>query len=127
MTALDVRMIPRVFEMVQRLGKPITFHVLSGGSYDPSTRRVVNGSETLVDLRVTPPQRVKLQFQPDATLKEGDAEVYLPAQDLTFEPTVGWPVTIDSVMYAVVKVEKIYSGEQVALWRVVLRNDGNRA
>jgi len=54
-------------------------------------------------------------------VQAGDTVAYLPGSGLSFTPYLSQRVCIESLVYRVVRVGFIRSGEQVALYEVFLR------
>ena len=48
-------------------------------------------------------------------------QTFIAAEDITFEPTVGWEVTFASVTWRIESVKPIYTGDSIALYELQLR------
>jgi hypothetical protein len=123
LTTLDTKLIPKIFNLVERLGKNVTFE--TGESepvdYDPDTGHTTYDTPDSYTRKVTPPEAYENYFIDDDLIKAGDTRVYLPAKDLTFTPELEMKVTIDSIDWVVVNIETIYTGGSVALYELQLR------
>lgn len=121
MTALDDKMVPKAFQLIAKLGKLVRFVVVSGGAYDPTTQTMTGETTTNVDAKTSPPTRVSEKLIDGDNVRFGDLVIYLPAQGLTFVPKIEHTVVIDSRTYRILEVGPIYSGEQIALYEIRVR------
>lgn len=121
MTVLDTKLLPVVFNIIEKYGKTVSFGVQTGGVYDEGTRTYSGGTTTPTSKKVSPPDRFADELINGDTIQAKDLYVILPAQGLTFTPQVGWTVTVDSVVYMTIRVDPIYSGELVAAYQIQLR------
>lgn len=120
MTALDKKARATAQRLVDKYGKAITIR-RTVSSYDPAT-----GTETTTNTdystKTAPPENYRLD-QIDGTLvKRGDQRLLVAAQGLSIEPSAQTDsVIMDATTWAVVAVEAIWSGEQVAGWYIQVR------
>lgn len=121
MTELDDRLVPRVKELVERYGAPAAFRVPGSKEYDPDAGQTVEADAQDVQARITPPEPYRHGFVRDDLVKEGDLKTYVAASGLGFTPTSGMKVTFGGVAWRAEHVSAIYTGEQVALYELLLR------
>ena len=120
-TALDTKLRPKTVELIEKYGKSVTWTVTSGGTYVPATGSTSGATSTPYTVKVTPPEPYTSKFIDGDTIRVGDALIYLAAQDLAFTPAENQHVTVDGVVWVVVRVNAIYSGDLVCLWEAGLR------
>jgi hypothetical protein len=110
----------KVKSLVDRKGKTVTY------TKRVQTFTVATGdvSETTTDysLKVSPPDGVDLRLIDGDVVQEGDVSVVLPAKDLDFTPENGDKVTIDSVVWKVVYIDSLYTGELLGAYVLRLRS-----
>ncbi len=123
-TALDIRLLPKVLEIIERMGKTVTFHVPSGEVYDPIARQTTS-TITNINKKVSPPDKYGVKFIDGTQILAGDNYVILPASGLTFTPRSGHNVTVNGLKWGIVSVESIFSGEDICAYQIQLRNSAN--
>jgi len=123
-TTLDLRLLPKVQVIVQRLGIDATFTVVSGDAYDPTTGDKSAGTPTDYTKKVTPFEMYDERYIDGDVVKAGDVKVLLPAKSLEFDPTTGIDVTVALSEYKVIRQVPIYTGEQIGLYELQLRRNG---
>lgn len=116
---LDAKMRAVAETLIERFGK-----VVDWTSYDdvpdPATgtvSRTANSHQPTISPPVGPNQ----SYVAGQVIEQGEFDVMLAASAITFTPKVGDEVDIDSVIYTVVKVDWIYSGELVAAYKCTVR------
>lgn len=129
MTAIDTKLRQQVYDLVQDLGKDYVCYQNVGvakGTYNPSTG--VFGtvpSAVFLTVKGTPPQTYLRRLVEGGTDVTGSVEITIPALNLngTFESTYLRPnmkVTFDGGEWFAEAVEKIYSGDEICAYRVIL-------
>jgi hypothetical protein len=129
MTATDTKLRQKIYDLVQDLGKDYVCYQNVGagkGTYNPSTG--VFGtvpSAVFLTVKATPPQAYVRRVVDGGTDVTGDVEITIPALNLnaTFESTYLRPlmkVTFDGGEWSAEAVEKIYSGNDICAYRVIL-------
>lgn len=97
-----------------------------GGSYDPDTRTVASSTatHTLTGLIEEPTEtEYGQQIGEGGTIRHGDLKYTIETSSLSITPDPETDtVALDGVTYAIIGVKPVYSGEQVALFTLVLRN-----
>jgi hypothetical protein len=133
-TELDKKLIPKVKDIVERFGKLVKFKVTKSGTINPATGDISGSTESTFEIKVTPPQDVftprelgvLTQYTDNDVVKIGDTQIYLPAKDLDFVPIEGMRVVIENELgtdeeWEVIRIGKIYTGDDVALYGMQLR------
>lgn len=118
-TELDIKLIPKVLQLVRRYGVAVTLTSVAA-AYDVATGTTTD-TETSQSAYVTPPEPYTQKEVDDEMILVGDLSTYMAAKDLTSAPAVGSKVTFSGRVYRVVWVSPIYTGEQVALYGLQLR------
>lgn len=138
MTALDDRIRPRVVALISKYGLNATFEVLASAVPDATTGTVTETAATgsPFTAKISPPEPVTWQFLEHESshagrgagaggdvVRTGDVSCLVAAKDLAFTPLsatgsmLARTMTIDGIAYTIVKIEPIWSGEEVAAWR----------
>lgn len=122
-TPLDDKLVPKALEIVNKFGINATFAVglIEPDDYNPETGETTPDTPTNTIRKVTPPEKYDRYLIDGDLIKFGDCRVYLPASGLTFDPVNGMKVTIGTSLWKIVKVEYVYSGEEIALYELQLR------
>lgn len=118
-TVLDTKLRPKVVALLAKYGKDVTF-TAKPGSYSHTTGAASAGA-SLGTVRCTPPAGYAQRYVDGDVIRQGDVQLYLAGQGLTFTPEPGQRVTFDSTTYTVVAARPIYSGDLVAAWEVQAR------
>ncbi len=120
-TELDTEMLEAVDEIIEELGKTVTFWLYGSQTYDPETGKRTTGDATQYNKKVIPPYEVALRYVDGDLIHAGDLLTGVPAKDIEFTPEKGTKVTIGSDVWVIVRVSPIYSGERIALYLLQLR------
>ncbi len=120
-TELDEELLEDVFDLIDEVGKTVTFWVYGSETYDPVTGKRTTGDVTEFDLKVIPPYEVSLKYVDGDVVRIGDLLTGVPAKDIAFTPERGIRVTIDSSIWVIKRVGPIYSGERICLYLMQLR------
>ena len=121
MTSLDDKLVPKVYALLEKLGKRVQFESVSAGTYDPATRTTTNKSVLTFTRKVTPPSSFEDKLVNGDTIRATDLKVYTAAQGIPRVPKNVDQVTVDGITYKITVVKPIYSGEQVCLYMMGLR------
>ncbi len=123
-TTLDAKIVPKVLLLIAKVGTNLTYTV-NVGTYDPTTG-IRSSSTTDHTRKSTPPSAVSAT--PGLTLtygqglvQMGDVETFIAASGLAFTPVLGMVVVFASQSWHIVSLGKIYSGDDLAVWRLALR------
>jgi len=128
-TDLDVDLIPETLALLQDLGKQVTFfEEFAGGIYAPEVGEYSPPrpapTEHVVDC--SPPLTFELRFAGGlaferSNLKLGDVRLIAAASGVSFTPVEGMKVTFDSSTWYIEKIGKIYTGELIGAYDLLLR------
>lgn len=146
MTALDDTILPVAKALLESYGLDAVFFIRDTRTYDPSTSSqepdtvstcsrlspigipeagvtsaVASSEGTEYTRKITPPEPFKKWDVDGLHVKRDDLSIYVAAQDLEFTVKTDSNVTIGGSKYKVVGYEPVYSGEQVALYKLHLR------
>lgn len=120
-TELDTDLRNSVEEIIEELGKTVTFWIYGSESYDPTTGTNTPGDPTQYNKKVVPPYDVDLRYIDGDLVRAGDMLSAVAAKDIEFTPERGIRVTVDSEIWVIVAVKPIRSGEQICMYLLVLR------
>ena len=127
MTSLDDRIIPRVYDIVQKYGKTLTFYNNSGDdvTYDAETGESTEPAEATETAKCTPPEAVKV-WKDGSLMVTGQVRSYLPTKNLdaTFFASnfdLGTRVDWDSASWIIEALNPIYSGDSIAVYEMILK------
>ncbi len=119
-TPLDTRLVPRVYALIERVGRNITFHTVSY-TYNPATSTGAEANDVQDRTRkATPPFPAVDAYVPNDTTTTDRLAFYIAAQGLAFTPVKGMRVVIDTRTYTVLSIEPIRTGDLIALWQIVV-------
>ena len=129
MTDLDDTLRAEVYSTIQTLGKELVFYSNAGapGTYNPATGASGSIPSPLTySYKTSPPAAYTRRWGATDLVEQGDLSATLPAKglDSTFESSHLKPaakVTFDSNTYIIVDVEKVYSGDQICAYNLLLR------
>jgi hypothetical protein len=119
-TPLDTKLGDAVLSIARRIGGATTAtFVVDPNEYDPVAGGLLDQEEaTEVTVQALPLSQLVVEGGDD-TVTTKAARLLIPAAaDRTLTPTVGQVVRVGSDTFRVLKVEPVYSGEQVALWKL---------
>lgn len=109
-------------KVIDKFGQSVTLRIVTAGSYDPSTRTASNtDADQTVNGIITKPSLGASQFSEAGAVRLGDRQVTIPAKNLTTVPDTSSLVVIDSKEYEVVEVNPVYSGDEVAIYELLVR------
>jgi hypothetical protein len=120
-TELDEELLDDVYDLIDELGKTVTFWLYGSDSYNPATGKQSTGDATQYNLKVIPPYEVELKYVDGDLVRIGDLVSGVPAKNIQFIPERGIKVTIDSAIWEIMRVTPIYSGEWICLYIFQLR------
>lgn len=120
-TELDEELLDDVYDLIDELGKTVTFWLYGAVTYDPTTGKETTGDATQYNKKVIPPYEVELKYVNGDIIKIGDLLSGVPAKNIQFTPERGIKVTIDSAVWEIQRVSPIYSGERICLYLFQLR------
>ena len=115
---LDVKARATAQKLLAKFGKPCTYKSIVTGVYDPNTGSVGSAQTPYpVNLYLDQPNKQELA---SGQVVATDEVAIFAAQGLTATPAVNDQILIDGRDRLVKMVSRVWSGNQVALWRVGL-------
>lgn len=121
-TELDDVLVPAVQELLDDLGRDVTFKVADVSStYDPTTGTGSKSTNNYT-VKATPPYPYSFGMISNDIVQAGDMRTLIAAEDLAFVPESGDVMTWDTGdVWGVVHATPIYSGELICAWEIQLR------
>lgn len=126
-TSLDTTLIPKILTIIDDYGKNVTFQTYGTDTYDPATGTLTEGAKTSTVRRVTPPESLQgsegagTRFGPGSMIEKGDVMIMVAASGLTVTMENELEVLIDSDIWKVQAVDKIYTGDDIGAYALLLR------
>jgi hypothetical protein len=120
-TALDTTLVPKVQSIINDYGKTITVEVPGLSEYDADSGSVIESGVVTYSVKGTPPENFTSRWIDGDLVKDGDTQVSIAASGLSFTPVNGQTVTIDTDHWKVVRVQTVYTGDDIALYTLQLR------
>lgn len=122
MTVLDIRFRKLSTDLIDRYGKSVTLTNVTTGSYNTATSSITNTtSDTTVKALVEDYSLHSSGAGFDSGLiLSGDKKFSIAAAGIT-TPKPGDSITLDSVLWKVVRVTEVWSGEQIAMYELQAR------
>lgn len=102
-------------------GISATLHSYTG-SYDRTTGENTR-TETSNTVKVLPMSRVSQRYVDGEVVKVSDSSTLIAAKDLEIAPTIGSKLTANGIKWDIVKVSPIYSGDEVAAYKLFMRGE----
>ena len=120
MAALSTRARRSAADLIQRVGKTVTLR-RSARSFDPGSGETTESFEDFT-VKVSPPEPFRDGLVDGALVRSGDLETYLAAEALAFGPEpLSDALLINGGTYSLVRVEPLFAGEEIALYKLHLR------
>lgn len=119
MTELDDVMVPAALELIDELGKLLTFTPPTG-TYIPGGGEKTGEAPAPFARKAAPPTAYEKSLATGAFIQEGNTLTFVAASGLTQLPALGWKVDVDGETWTATRVTAIYSGEDIALYEVEL-------
>lgn len=117
-TELDRELVPETLALINEFGKLVAL------SFDEDTFPDV-GAPTTVNyqqsIRCTLPDPTTLKYVPNSTSTDASTGIFIPALGLTVPVRNGLKVTIDGVIWTVCGYGPIYTGDDIALYALGLK------
>ncbi len=105
--------------LIGKFGKSVTLTRVVEGTYDPSTGDMAAGSTTTQTVAALVKDFNGIELLSGA-IQAGDRKVSIAALNAT-EPQIGDTMTVDTLVYNVLAVKSIWSGEKVAIYELQVR------
>lgn len=119
MTFLDLTLPDKVYELVEKYGKEVSF-TSEVKTFDATTGATTS-TATVYKRKVTPPEEFDSKYIDNDTVRLGDMQITLAAKGLKFTPIESMKVLIDAKSFNIVAIRKIYTGELIGAYTVQLR------
>lgn len=123
-TALDVSLFAAATAIIEKYGKALVFKVPGEIVTDQ-----INGIQEQVgvvahSVKCSPPDEFTEEYPPLVQARPGDLMTIIPRQT-EFTPDLGMVVEFDSMIWRVVGLRPLYSGELIAATELHLRKHGS--
>lgn len=120
MTQMDTRARATAKRLLDKYGKACTLTRIVTGTYDPETSTYPETVTTYpIKLYLDEPNHEDLS---DGQVVKTDEVALFAALGLAVEPQDDDTITVDGRVRQIKRVGRVWSGEQVALWRVALKS-----
>jgi len=116
---LDTKARNTANKMIAKFGKSITLTRVTEGSYDPTTGEMAASTNSTATLSALIQDYKPFEYVSGA-IESGDRQVTIAALDATI-PNIGDTITIDALVYSVISVKTVWSGELAALYELQVR------
>lgn len=116
---LDSVMVPLAKQLIGDFGLTVTYKVRSN-SFDVTTGKTTF-TESSSSAIITPPEPYKQNRIDGSVIQQGDVMTSIAQSAISFVPTISDRVLFNSVDWEVVAVNPIFSGEQIAMYELQLR------
>lgn len=120
MTRLDDKLRLTAKSQISKFGKSVTYTSVTRTRND-TTGETEETSTVHSEILATPPASYAISLQDGSGIQQGDVRMSFAALDLPFTPTTKDRVTFDTLVWRVIRITPIYSGELQALWTLQLR------
>jgi len=122
MTVLDAKFRALSDKLIDKYGKSVTLTSVTNGAYNPATGTSAKTTATSTVKAIVEDYSLHssgVGFQ-TGLIKAGDKKVTIAALGIT-KPKPSDTVTIDAVVWNIVRVVETWSGEQIAVYECQLR------
>ena len=122
-TALDDRLVPAAYRLVNTYGQDAVFHEteVDATDYNPATGITTIPAATTHTEKVSPPSLYNQTLIDGDLIKIGDMKIYLAAQSLGFTPVRSMKVVVAGKTWRIVAANPLHSGEEIAAYELQLR------
>lgn len=120
MTALDTRFRSLATRLIDKNGKAVTFTVTGTSEYYPSLGIAEKSSTDYAVKAIVIDHSQAAVFQSGGLVLAGDKQFTLAAAGIT-KPKPGDTITLNSVIYPIVRVVETWSGEEIAVYECQAR------
>lgn len=129
MTVLDIKLVPRVKSIIDKYGKLATFLEQGWTRYDETTGDVTTSGSIRHQRKVVPPSPASNYLEGNTVA--GQLVTFVAAQGLEFEivPLMTMAFGFDTrteELWTIESVDRIYTGEAIALCQLTLKKGGVR-
>lgn len=119
MTVLDDKLVPKAKELLQKFGRDVQL-INDQKTFDEATSKV-SGASSFVSIKIVPPFPYERGLKGEDIAVDGNAQTYMAALDAPITPVIGRQIKDGTQQWSIVLVDPIYSGNSLALWRLVLK------
>ena len=119
-TSLDVKLVPRVVSLLNKLGKTITLTRELAGAYDPLTLTTTPTGTQVQTVKITPPEAYSDFYVNNTTIQAGDFRCFM-STDLTWVPKQNDIAEFDGLTFRIIKIQPVFSGDNIVLYGMQLR------
>lgn len=116
---LDSVMVPLANKLIGDFGLTVTYKQVTT-SFDVSTGKTTD-TEATSSAVVAPPEPYKQNRIDGTTIRNGDIMTAIAQSAIAFTPAINDRVTLNGVDWEVIAVNPVFSGEQVAMYELQLR------
>jgi hypothetical protein len=116
---LDSIMVPLADSLITDFGKTATYKQVTS-TFSASTGKTTS-TETPSTVIVTPPAPYKQNRIDGTVVQTGDVTCNIAGQAISFTPQIGDRINLNSLDWQIVGVNPVFSGEQIALYKLQLR------
>jgi hypothetical protein len=116
---LDTKARATADKLIGKFGKKVTLTRVTEGTYNPDTGELSGSSTTTQTVAALVKDFNGIELLGGA-IQAGDRKVSIAALNAT-EPQIGDTMTVDSLVYNVLAVKSIWSGEKVAIYQLQVR------
>ena len=120
-TALDTSLVPTAYALLQEFGQDAVHTKKASKTYDPATLEVTEGIDVIQNVKISPPTKYSLFYIASGAVKQGEVVTYLSPENLDFLPEQDHTFTLNGVVYTLLKVDPIYSGNFIAIYEISLK------
>ena len=122
-TTLDVNLRAVALDIITRFGKNLTFYNTKEGTYNPDTRETTPAVETTEVVKCSPPEYEK-RYELGEVVRTGRVRILIPDQDLpsgfSDRLDTGQRVDFDGTSWQITDINRVYSGDQIAVYEVLM-------
>jgi hypothetical protein len=121
-TPLDTKLLPVVKSLLDTYGATVSYtrNTATASNYDPATGSVTT-SETVVSVKILPPETYALFYEGTSGVRAGDLRTGVAASGLGFVPVRDDRLVFNGDTFTVVRVEPVASGDSIVLYLLQLR------
>lgn len=121
-TILDRKFLPKVLQLIDRLGKTVVFRTYPDAAYDPETGETTLGDPLDYTKKIIPPYAYEQKYIDGDNVQAGDMQSGIAALGLEFTPIPSTDkLIIDTQEWNIVNSMPVYSGQQIAMYLFQLR------
>jgi len=119
-TVLDDKLVPKAKELLTKFGRTVTYRT-NAATFDPVNSTLTGGSITNTSVLIVPPFPFERRLIDNDKVVEGDMLTYIAAKDSPVTPALEGILIDGAQEWRVVSVDTIYTGDELALWKLQLR------